>query len=191
MIEHKCDGPAVQRAIESIVKEIKAHVSIPIAVKLLPVYPDFEPFAIRLSTAGADGLILFNGFQRGDFSLEQIHDPVLRAASSPFDRHSRFRWLSKLSGRVRSNLAMSGGARSAVHAARAILCGANVVQLVSTLMLNGPEQLTTMLADLRQWFDSERYESLNAIRGAVSQNRFGDFDQFDAAYTREILRPAG
>lgn len=191
VIEHKCDGPAVQRAIEQLINEIKLHVAIPIALKLLPVYPDFEPFAMRLSKVGVDGLILFNGFQRGDFRVEQIDDPVLRAACSPFDRHSRFRWLSKLSGRIRSDLAMSGGVRSAGDAARAILCGADVVQLVSKLILDGPEQLTTMLADLDHWFDSEGHESLDQVRGTVSQQRFGDFDQFDAAYAREILRPAG
>lgn len=190
-VEHRCQGPAVQRAIERVLVAVRSRVSLPIGIKLLPVMPDFELFARRLSEAGADGLIFFNGFQRGDFQVDRIKDPVLQAASSPFDRHARYRWLARVSGRVHSRLAMSGGVRDAVQAARAILCGADVVQLVGALILNGPEELAAMLSDLRAWAASTGYESLEEMRGSVSQMRFGDFEQFDAAYTRHILQSAG
>lgn len=188
VVEHHCNGPDVQRAVEQLVTTVRERVTLPIAVKLLPITSDFESFAGRLSQAGADGLILFNGFQRGDFQVDRIEDPQLQAASSPFDRHSRYRWLAKLCGRMRCGLAMSGGVRTSAHAARAILCGADVVQLVSKLVLDGPQELTTLLNDLDAWVDSQGYESLAEMHGVVTQARYGGFEEYDAAYTRCILQ---
>ena len=59
-----------------------------------------------------------------------------------------------------------------------LLVGANVVMTTSALLRNGPEYLGTMRADLERWFEEQRFESLDAVRGLRDATRVEDPDAF-------------
>ena len=51
-----------------------------------------------------------------------------------------------------------------IHAVKAIMAGADVVQMVSALLQNGVEQLTAVRDGVARWGDEHGYESIDQIR---------------------------
>ena len=65
----------------------------------------------------------------------------------------RLRWLAILSERITSHLAVTGGVHTGLDAIRAIMAGADGVQMVSALLRNGPEHLKTVREEVTQLDD--------------------------------------
>ena len=51
------------------------------------------------------------------------------------------------------------------------MAGAHVTQMVSALLINGPEYLRKVRADLETWMEENEWSSLNEMRGNMSQQR--------------------
>ena len=49
-------------------------------------------------------------------------------------------------------------------------CGADCVQVVSTLYKNGINSLKTMIEDIEQWMDKNGYEVLDEFKGKLSKS---------------------
>ncbi len=54
-----------------------------------------------------------------------------------------------------------------------LLAGADVLNLCSTLIINGPEQLSKIKSDLQDWMEQNEFSSVSELRGRLSQ-RFCD-----------------
>ena len=61
----------VERMYLNLVKDVKANVNIPVAVKLSPYFSALANMATQLSDVGADGLIFFNRFYQPDFDIDE------------------------------------------------------------------------------------------------------------------------
>ena len=55
-----------------ILQQVKAAVTVPVAVKLSPHFSSMGEMALRLDRAGADGLVLFNRFLQPDVDPEAL-----------------------------------------------------------------------------------------------------------------------
>jgi len=55
-------GDGVENTYLEILREVKAQVKIPVAIKLSPFFSSLPNMAARLDRAGADSLVLFNRF---------------------------------------------------------------------------------------------------------------------------------
>jgi hypothetical protein len=62
----------VENALVEVVREVRAEVAVPLAVKLGPFFSSLPHLARRLVDAGADGLVLFNRFYQPDLDLETM-----------------------------------------------------------------------------------------------------------------------
>jgi dihydroorotate dehydrogenase (fumarate) len=62
----------VEKMYVDLVRDIKATLRIPVAVKLGPYFSAMANMAKRLDQAGAGSLVLFNRFYQPDFDLEQL-----------------------------------------------------------------------------------------------------------------------
>ena len=62
----------VEQVYLSVLRAVKARVSIPVAMKLSPYFSSMARMARRLSGAGADGLVLFNRFYQPDIDVEAL-----------------------------------------------------------------------------------------------------------------------
>ena len=178
---------SIQREIVEVVEEIRDCVRLPLAVKLLPFTKSLDQFIRRLPAAGTDALVLYNGFYSADVGVDPLADPFLHAISNPLDPHYRLRWLARLSGGIGVDLAYGGGVRNHLHAIKALMCGAAAVQVVSTLIKNGPQHLATMRQELRSWLEEHGYTSVNQLQGQVSMQSFETLASFDMTYNRQIL----
>lgn len=176
-----------ERQVE-MVQEVKRAVRIPIAVKLSPFYTSLAHLAVRLATAGADGLVLFNRFYETDIDIDELEVRTHLELSQPGELLLRLRWLALLSGRVEASLAVSGGVHTARDAIKAILCGADAVQMVSVLLHHGPQRLRETRERMVGWMQERGYDSLAQMRGAMNLARAPDPKAFERANYMRVLQ---
>jgi dihydroorotate dehydrogenase (fumarate) len=173
------EAAAVEARVIDMVAVLKESITIPLAVKLSPFYTAIANLAWRLDRMGADGLVLFNRFSQPDIEPETLEIvPQLRLSDSS-ELLLRLRWLAILSGRVRTSLAASGGVHEPIDAIKALLAGADVVQLVSALLRRGPGYLKVVLQSVERWVDEHGYTSMDQLRGSMSLARCADPAAFE------------
>ena len=161
----------IERRTLHMLESIKDSIAIPVAVKLSPFYTSLPHFARRLAERGADGLVLFNRFYQPDIDVETLEvAPTLRLSDSA-ELLLRLRWLAILSGRLDTSLAVTGGVHTSLDAVKAIMAGADAIQLVSTLLRHGPEQLAALRRDLALWLEEHEYDSLEQMKGSMNLQR--------------------
>lgn len=182
------DALAVERRAIDVVKEVRAAIRIPFAVKLSPFYSSLPNFARKLEEAGADGLVLFNRFYQPDIDPEALDVKRSLHLSDASELLLRLRWLAVLSGQRRLCLAASGGVHVAIDAIKAIMAGAHGVQMVSALLLNGPSRLREVVDGLRAFLEKHEYESLAQMRGNMNLARCPDPSGYERAGYAEILQ---
>lgn len=171
-----------------IVESIKQKLSIPLAVKLSPYFTALPHFAKRLSDAGADGLVLFNRFYQPDINTDELDiEPRLHLSNSP-ELLPRLRWLALLHDRIDCDLSVTGGVHTGVDAIKALMAGADSIQLVSALLINGPEYLADILGEVNTWMKDNDYQEVDDLRGCMSYLRCPDPDALERANYLRILK---
>lgn len=161
-------GAEVEQRTIDIVDAVKQAVSIPVSVKLSPFFSSLPNLAKRLGEVGADGLVIFNRFYQPDIDIENLDVvPNLRLSTAD-ELRLRLRWLAVLSAQTKMSLSATGGAHSAVDIIKAVMCGAHTVQLVSALLIHGPDHIGRTLDAMTFWLDEHEYESLEQMRGSMS-----------------------
>jgi len=162
---------AIEAQVEEIVREVRAEVSLPLAVKLAPFYTNVAALAKRLAEAGADGLVLFNRFYQPDIDIETLELRPNLLLSTPHDLRLPLRWIALLHGRHSLDLAASSGVHRGTDVVRLLMAGASVTQLVGALLRHGPRRLTSLEDELRLWLASHDYGSVGELLGCMSQLR--------------------
>jgi dihydroorotate dehydrogenase (fumarate) len=169
-----------RQAIETV-HAVKQAVTIPVAVKLSPFYTAFAHLGRELDRAGADGLVLFNRFYQPDIDAEDLTATRTLQLSDSSELRLRLHWLAILSGRVRASLAATGGVHTAIDVIKATMAGAHVTQMVSALLLHGPQHVQTVLNDLVEWMTEREWDSLAEMRGNLSLLKVPDPDAYERA----------
>jgi dihydroorotate dehydrogenase (fumarate) len=182
---------AIEAQLAGIVAELKRIIRIPIAVKVSPYFTAFGDMARRLATAGADGLVLFNRFYQTDIDIKAMRPMIHVELSTSSELLLRLHWLAILYGRVRSSLAVTGGVVTPDDGIKAILAGADVVQMVSALLRHGPSHVQTMRLGLERWMEWHKLETLIEVRGRVSLQRTADSAAFERANYIQTLQSWG
>lgn len=164
----------------AMVASLRADLSIPLAVKLSPWHASLANLARRLAESGARGLVLFNRFFEPWLDVEELRVESKLRLSDSSELPLRLRWLGILRGRVQCSLAATGGVHDEHDAVRAIMAGADAVQMVSALLLHGPERLATVRERMVAWMLEREYGSIGELRASLSLERCPD----PAAYQR-------
>jgi len=147
-------GEQIERRQLEVVASVASAVEVPVSVKLSPTYSSVPNFVSRIGDAGAAGVVLFNRFYQPDIDLEALEADRTLHLSTSAELPSRLHALGALHHRVGLALASSGGVHTGRDAAKAILCGAHAVQLVSALLAGGPDALRRIEAELRGWLEA-------------------------------------
>jgi dihydroorotate dehydrogenase (fumarate) len=180
-------GPAIEQELVQLVAEVHRLVAIPIAVKVPPFFTAFGTVARRLGDAGASGLVLFNRFYQPDIDVETMQTIPRVELSTSGELLLRLRWVAILHGRVRPALAVSGGVATPEDGIKAVLAGADAVQLVSGLLQHGPAHVQTMREGLEQWMTRHAVQRLDEVRGRASLRHVEDRSAFErASYIRAL-----
>jgi dihydroorotate dehydrogenase (fumarate) len=191
----KQDGTDIIDAYLRIIYKVKQMVNIPVAIKVGPHFTSFGNFADRIATArhkapaysvgwmgrdtepgavtwqGVDALVLFNRFYKLDIDIdskELIHGQPYSTAAEISDS---LRWISLLTGKIGCDLACNTGVHDGRDAIKAFLTGAKIVEICSTLLINGLDQIGVMQHQLCNWMEQNSYTRLSDFRGLLSQNK--------------------
>ena len=185
-------GVAVEHQIVDIMKELKGTLKIPVAVKLSPFFASFGNLARQLDLAGADGLVMFNRFYQPDIDIKTMRPSPQIELSTSAELLLRLRWLAILHGRVRPSLAVTGGVAVPSDGIKALLAGADAVQMVSALLRHGPTYMSTMRMGLEHWMEWNKMTSLDEVRGRGSLEQTKDPASFERAnYIRALQSWSG
>jgi dihydroorotate dehydrogenase (fumarate) len=181
-------GVEVEHAYLELVGDVRRHVGIPLAVKLPHFFSAIANVALELERAGADGLVLFNRFYQPDFDLERLEVVPNLTLSSSAELRLRLRWVAILYGRVRTDLAVTGGVHTAEDVLKAAMAGAACAMMTSALLQRGVAYVRTVLTDVRRWMEEHEYESIRQMQGSMSQRHVAEPAAFERANYLKVLR---
>ncbi|MGO8995477.1 MAG: dihydroorotate dehydrogenase-like protein [Polyangiaceae bacterium] len=178
----------VEREELGIVRDVREAVRLPLAVKLSPFYTALPHFVRSLDDFGVRGAVLFNRFYQSD--IDPVHLESVRQLhlSTPDELLLRLRWLAILSPQAKLQLAVSGGVHAPRDAVKAIMAGAHVVQVVSTLLRHGPSQLRLLIEGVRAFLEEQEYPSLDAMRGNMNAARSPDPGAYERTDYMQLLQ---
>ena len=173
-------GYDVEEQYLDLVSAVKESLSIPLAVKIGPYFSALANMAGRLAEAGADGLVLFNRYFQPDIDLDELEMTSKLVLSRPFELLLPLRWVAILRNRVPASLAVTSGIHDADGLLKALLVGADVGMVASTLYKNGTSRVEKILAGLQQRLKEKEYDSVEQLKGSMSRENCPD----PSAYAR-------
>jgi len=179
---------AIEDRLTSAVRSLTEIMSIPVAVKLMPYYTSFGAVAKGLGAAGATALVLFNRFYQSDIVTRTMQLVPQVELSTNAELPLRLHWLALLHGRVPVSLIASGGVSTPDDGIKAILAGADVVQMVSALLRHGPGHIAAMRNGLERWLEWQKVDSVNAMRGRASLKSSANPAAFERAHYIRTLQ---
>jgi dihydroorotate dehydrogenase (fumarate) len=181
------EGATLEQGYCDLVRLIKANVRIPVAVKLSPYFTSLPNLACRLDQAGADGLVLFNRFYQPDFDVysREIR-PTLELSTSQ-ELRLRLHWLATLFGRLRADLAATGGVHTVFDVLKALLAGARVVMMTSALMQHGIAYLGRVRQELGRWLADNGCASVRQLQGQMSRGSVADPAVFERVNYLQVV----
>ncbi len=181
-------GAEVEQMYLDVVHDVKSNISIPLAVKVGPYFSSFANMAMRLSKAGADGLVIFNRFYQPDFDLERLEVVPNLTLSSAWELRTPIRWVSILYGKVPVDFAVTRGVHSYEDVLKGVMAGANVTMMASELLRNGVNRIGTVVQEVTQWLEDHEYRSLQQARGSMSQRNVAEPAAFERANYMKVLQ---
>jgi dihydroorotate dehydrogenase (fumarate) len=181
-------GSELENNYAEIVKSVKSTVKIPVAAKLTPFFTSMSNMARRFDEAGADGLVLFNRFYQPDINLEALEIQPTVVLSGPQALRLPLTWIGLLYGRIKANLAGTGGVHGSEDAVKLLLAGADVTMVCSALLRHGVSHFRDLEVGLRQWLETHEWKSVAAIKGTLSQLRCKDPAAFERAQYQNAVK---
>jgi len=143
---------------------------------------------MRLDEAGANGLVLFNRFYQPDINLDALEIEPNVLLSTPQALRLPLTWIGILYGRIRANLAATSGVHGSEDVVKLLMVGADVTMLCSTLLRNGISHLRYIEQGLQEWMERHEYESVQQMKGSMSQLRCPDPSAFERAQYMKAVR---
>jgi dihydroorotate dehydrogenase (fumarate) len=181
-------GQEVEREVVELVRDVTAQITIPVAVKLGPYYSAPVELALQLQEAGAAGLVLFNRFYQPDFDLDRLEVVPSLQLSTPEELRLRLHWVAILYGRIRADLAVTGGVHSGHDVLKALLAGANVAMMTSALLRHGIDHLRKVFNEVRTWLEEREYVSVEQMRGSMSFEAVANPGAYERGNYLKVLR---
>ena len=170
---------AVEARYLDLVKSVAGQVRIPVAVKVAPYFSAMANMANRLAQAGARGLVLFNRFLQPDIELDELQVAPHLVLSTSDELRLALRWIAILRGRVTASFAATGGAHTAEDVLKLLLAGADCVMVASSLLKKGPAHVGALVRGIEGWLTERGYESVEQMKGSLSQQACPDPDAFE------------
>jgi dihydroorotate dehydrogenase (fumarate) len=180
-------GAQVEQMYLDLVRDIKQSVKIPVAVKLSIFFSAIPNMMKRLDEVGADALVLFNRFYQPDFDLENLEVVPNLILSGSYELLVRLNWIAILYGRIRPDLAVTGGVHTALDVLKAMMVGARVAMMTSALLENGIQHLSTVRSELLAWMEAHEYESIRQMQGSMSHRSVPNPAAFERGNYMKVL----
>ncbi len=186
-IDPALSGSELEKAYITVVEDIRATITIPLAVKLSPFVTAMPNFAQKLADAGANGLVLFNRFYQPDFDVESLEVVPNLVLSDSKELLLPLRWIAILYKRVAMDFALTSGVHTTEDILKAMMAGAKVAMTASALLRNGISYAEQLLSGVESWMIENEYESIQQMQGSLSQEASGNEAAFERANYMKVL----
>jgi dihydroorotate dehydrogenase (fumarate) len=177
----------LEQSYVDLVKDVRSQLHIPLAVKLSPFFTALPHLAGRLASAGANGLVLFNRFIQPDLDIETLEVTPNLVLSNSNELRLPLRWVAILYGRVETDLALTSGVHTAQDVLKAVMAGASVTMLASALLMSGVRRIGEILSDIQAWMETYEYQSIQQMKGSMSQRAVAEPAAFERANYMKAL----
>ncbi len=178
---------SVEKQYCDLVREVKKTVGIPVAVKVGPFFSAMANMALKLDQSGADALVLFNRFYQPDYDLEELEVVPSLQLSRSNELRLRLHWTAILFGKIKSDIAITGGVHTAEDVVKSMMAGARVAMMTSALLQNGIDYMRFVLSELREWLDKHEYDSIQQMQGSMSQQSVPHPSKYERANYVKVL----
>ena len=178
----------VEHIYLDVLSNVKQHVTIPVAMKLSPYFTAMPRIAHALDIAGADALVLFNRFYQPDLDIEELSVGPHLVLSTSDELRLPMRWIAILYSRVQCSLALTTGVHTVEDAVKAVMAGADVANTTSALLHHGIDHITTLVDGFARWMDEHEYESVDQMKGSLSQRNVAEPAAFERANYMKTLQ---
>lgn len=180
-------GSELEDNYVELVGDVCRSIKIPVAVKLSPFLTAIPNVATRLTKAGAKGLVLFNRFYQPDIDLETLEVVPNLVLSDSTELRLPMRWIAILYGRIQADLALTSGVHTPEDVLKSMMAGASVAMLTSVLLQRGLGHVNYLLAEIEKWMVEKEYNSIQQMRGSLSQKAVREPAAFERANYMKAL----
>jgi dihydroorotate dehydrogenase (fumarate) len=170
-----------------LLREVKKHVSIPVAMKLSPYFSAMPHVASMLDAEETDALVLFNRFYQPDIDIEELEVTPNLQLSTPVEMRLPMRWIAILYGHIDASMALTSGIHSASDVIKAVMVGADVANVCSVLLKEGVGKIDDLLQGVSVWMDEHEYESIEQMKGSMSHRSCPEPAAFERANYMKVL----
>jgi dihydroorotate dehydrogenase (fumarate) len=171
-----------------MLKTVKEHVSIPVAMKLSPYFSAMPHMASMLDAEGADALVLFNRFYQPDLDIEELDVRPNLVLSTSAEMRLPLRWIAILYGHIDASMALTTGIHTAEDVLKAMMAGADIANVCSVLLKQGIGKISDLVEGVVGWMEEHEYESIEQMKGSLSQKSVADPTAFERAnYMKALL----
>jgi dihydroorotate dehydrogenase (fumarate) len=165
----------VEQLYIDVLKKVKSQVTIPVSVKFGIYHSNIIAMADMLKANGADGVVMFNRFYEPDINIETLELTSSEVFSTPADIRRSLRWVGMVSSAVpKIEIAASTGIHDGNGVIKQLLAGARVVQLCSTLYINGVAVVPSILNDIYEFMKKWNFKKIDDFRGRLSYKNIPD-----------------
>lgn len=181
------EGSTIEEIYVRDLKAIKNSLKIPVAMKLSPYFSSMANMAKRLDEAGADALVLFNRFYQPDFDLDNLEVVPNIVLSNNWELRLPLRWLAILYGKIKASLAATSGIQTHYDVIKVMMAGGDTAMICSELLRNGTIRIKEILGGLEKWMEENEYDSIDMMKGSLSQKSVADPAAFERANYMKAL----
>jgi dihydroorotate dehydrogenase (fumarate) len=181
------DAREVEALYIDAMRAVKESVRIPVAVKMNAVFSAPAQMAKKLVEAGASGLVLFDRPVHVDIDLENLNSLQVINPSSSRDLSETLRWSAILYKKLDVSLCASTGVNTHEDILKAMMSGADAVQMATALLQNGTGHIKEVLEKLEAWMVEKEYISIEQMKGSISLHHTSNPAAYQRANYMRIL----
>lgn len=170
-----------------LIGAVRREVSLPVAVKLGPYYSSLLHFARRVAASKIDALVLFNRFFQPDINIDSLEIENVVNLSRSEDIRLPLRWIALLRDEVDCSLALTTGVHNSEGMLKALLAGADAVQICSVLYRQSRDAIGIILDGVREWMERKEFETIGEFRGMLRQKNLDGNPGFERAQYMKTL----
>jgi dihydroorotate dehydrogenase (fumarate) len=183
----KMTGAVIEHEVVELAAQMTRLLRIPVAIKLSPFFSSVWNVVQRLEQAGATAVVIFNRFYQPDIDPETLERVIDARLSTSDELLLRLHWLEILHGKVKLSLIASGGVAVPNDVVKAILAGADAVQVASAVLRHGPKYIATLRDGLDAWMQRHGFEAIDDVRGRLSLRDVADPSSLERAHYLRTL----
>ena len=177
----------IEESYYNLVKSVKQKIKIPLAVKLSPYLTSTPNVLKNIEKAGADAFVIFNRFYQPDIEIENLEITPNLVLSNSDELRLRLRWAAIMYGKIKPDIAITGGVHTGSDVIKSIMAGANVSMMTSALIKNGICHIEKVLSEVKDWLSNHEYDSIKSIQGLMSQEKVLEPSTYERANYMKTL----